>query len=152
MSSKRTNRRRRSFNTWPVWLFGTYLGLVALNRLAPGYTECVTDSWCLSSRDDGWLLSLLQIAFLILIVVAARFAFAWAIRMLASPRRHWWFLLFFSALGLAGIAAWLATVPREQWLAFAHIPAIGAFLIALGVLMFFGFRPRPRRIRPRKFS
>jgi hypothetical protein len=145
MSSKRTDRRRRSFNTWPVWLFGAYLGLVALNRIAPGYVECVTDSWCLSSRDDGWLLSLLQIAFLILIVVAARLAFALAIRMLTSRRRHWWFFIFFALLGIAGIAAWLATVPRGQWLDFAHIPAIGVFLIALGVLMYFGFRPRPRR-------
>ncbi len=119
----------------------------SLNRIAPGYTECVTDSWCLSSRDDGWLLSLLQIAFLILVVVAAWLAFAWAIRMLASPRRHWWFLLFFAALGLAGIAAWIATVPRAQWGSFAHIPAIGALCVALGLLMYFGFRPRPRRPR-----
>ena len=152
MSGKRNGRRRRSFNTWPVWLFGAYLGLVALNRIAPGYTECVTDSWCLSSRDDGWLLSLLQIAFLILVVVAAWLAFAWAIRMLASPRRHWWFLLFFAALGLAGIAAWIATVPRAQWGSFAHIPAIGALCVALGVLMYFGFRPRPRRPRRGKSS
>lgn len=147
MSNKRSDRRRHSFNTWPVWLFGSYLVLVALNRLAPGYVECVTDSWCLSSHSETWLLSLLQLAFLILAVVAARFAFLWAIRMLASPRRHWWFLLFFAAVGCTGIAAWFATVPRAQWGAFAHIPAIGAFCIALGVLMYFGFRPRPRRPR-----
>jgi hypothetical protein len=147
MSTRRTDRRRRSFNSWPVWLFGSYLALVALNRIAPGYIECVTDSWCLSSRDDGWLLSLLQIAFLILVVVAARFAFVWAIRILVSPRRHWWFLIFFTLLGIAGIAVWFATVPRRQWLDVAHVPAIGVFLIALGVLMYFGFRPRPRRPR-----
>lgn len=152
MSSKRTDRRRRSFNSWPVWLIGCYLALVALNRIAPAYVECVTDNWCLSSYSDGWLLSLLQIALLILIVVAARFAFIWAIRMLASPRRHWWFLLFFASLGLFGIAAWIATVPRAQWGNFAHIPAIGALCIALGVWMYFGFRPRPRRPRRVKSS
>jgi hypothetical protein len=144
MSHKRSDRRRRSFNSWPVWLLGAYLFFVALNRLAPGYTECITDTWCLSSYRDVWLLSLLQLAFLLLALIAARFALLWAFRMLASPRRHWWFLLFFAAIGLFGIAVWIATVPRAQWGQFAHIPTIGVFCVALGVLMYFGFRPRPR--------
>ena len=105
MSHKRSGRHRRPLNFWPVWLFLAYIVFVALNRFTPGYVECFTASWCLSSRGDGWLLSLIQLAFLILIAFAARFAFIWALRMLASPRRHWWLLLFFAALGLLGIAA-----------------------------------------------
>jgi hypothetical protein len=145
MSHKPSGRHRRSLNFWPVWLFLAYIVFVALNRYTPGYVECITASWCLSSRGDGWLLSLIQLAFLILVAVAARFAFVWAIRMLASPRRHWWLLAFFTALGLLAIAAWIATVPRAQWGAFAHVPAIAALSLALGVAMYFGFRPRPPR-------
>lgn len=138
---------RALLNSWPAWIAYVYAFFAILNALAPAYTECITDTWCLSSRADWWLLALLQTALLVLVAVAARLALAWAFRMLASPRRHWWFLLFFAALGVFGIAVWFATVPRAEWLAMAHIPAIGAFCIALGVLMFFGFRPRPRRPR-----
>ena len=141
---------RALLNSWPAWLVYVYAFFAILNALTPAYTECITDSWCLSSRRDWWLLALAQTAFLTLAAIAARFALAWAFRMLASPRRHWWFLLFFAALGLFGIAVWFATVPRAQWGAFAHIPAIGAFCVGLGVLMFFGFRPRPRHPRRRK--
>lgn len=139
-------------NSWQAWLVYAYAFVAVLNALTPEYTECITDSWCLSSRGDWWLLALLQAGLLALLVVALRFGRLWAMCMLASPRRHWWFFIFFAVLGLGGIAAWLTTVPRGQWLDFAHIPAIGAFFIALGVLMFLGFRPRPRRPRRGKSS
>lgn len=138
---------RALLNSRPAWIVYAYAFFALLNAFAPAYTECVADSWCLSSRADWWLLALFQTALLVLAAVAARLTLAWAIHMLASPRRHWWLLLFFAALGQFGIAAWFATVPHAQWLEFVHIPVIGALCIALGVLMFFGFRPRPRRPR-----
>lgn len=145
MADRRSLRRRKTARTWLAWLLGLYLVFAALNRYTPGYTECITDAWCLASRRDWWLLSLLQVSFLVLLLFAARLALIWALRMLASPRRHWWFLIFFVALGVFGATAWVATVPRADWSAFLHVPILAALLAALGVGMFFAFRPRPLR-------
>jgi hypothetical protein len=135
-----------------AWVAAAYAALAALNLLTPAYTECVSDSWCLSSRADWWLLALLQLALLLLGLAAAGLALIWAFRMLASPRRHVWFLLFFVVLGASGTLVWFATVPRAQWGAFVHVPIAGVLCIGLGVLMYFGFRPRPRRPRRVKLS
>lgn len=132
-----------------AWLVGGYTGIWLINRFTTPYTECITDSWCISSRQDTWVMSALPLVMLVMMWVAAIIAMHATIAALSSPHRHWYALGFFVGLGGFGLVTWFLVVPPADRLEFIHIPIIGAFFAGIGGLMFWGFNPK-RKPRKRK--
>lgn len=124
-----------------AWLIGGYSLFWLINRFTISYTECITERWCISSRDDIWVMSALPVALIVLLLIGARFGGSLALAMLNSPRRHWYFCGFFVGLGGIGLITWFLFVPPADRLEFIHIPILSAFFACLGGLMFWGLNP-----------
>lgn len=132
-----------------AWLIGGYTGIWLINRFTTPYTECITDSWCISSREDTWVMSALPLVLLFMIWLAALIARRFTIAALASPHRHWYACGFFVGLGSIGLVTWFLVVPPVDRLEFIHIPIISAFFAGIGGLMFRGLNPN-RGLKNRK--
>ena len=135
-----------------AWLTLGYTGIWLINRFTTPYTECITETWCISSREDTWVMSALPLVLLVMIWVAARLAGYLVIAALDSPRLHWYACAFFVGLASIGVVTWFLVVPPADRLEFIHIPILGAFFAGIGGLMFWGFNPnrKPRKRKPKR--
>lgn len=124
-----------------AWLIGGYTAFWLINRFTIPYTECITDAWCISSRDDIWLMSALPVVLIVLLAIAARLAGLLTLAALGSSRRHWYTCGFFVGLASIGLVTWFLVVPPADRLDFIHIPILSAFFAGLGGLMFWGLNP-----------
>lgn len=123
-----------------IGLAAIYVFLLVVNSVTAEYSECITDSWCISSKRDLHVMSALQSLSISLIVLAFLAGLRIVKAMLASKHRHWWLLLFFSVLSVGGACVWLLTSTPAERSATAHIPFIAAFIFLTGVALFFGYR------------
>ncbi len=124
-----------------AWLIGGYTAIWLINRFTVPYTECITDSWCISSRDDTWVMSALPAVLIVLLVIGARLAGVLTLAALSSPHRHWYSCGFFVGLASIGLVTWFLVVPPADRPEFIHIPILSAFFAGIGGLMFRGFNP-----------
>ena len=123
-------------------LVALYAGLFVFFRFADEMTLCITDDWCLSSKENIFLYPLFQILTLVLILAGSALGLWLAFLMLLSKHRRLWFGGFFGVLGIGGILIWTMVLTAEEKSGTWHIPVIGGGLAALGVVFLFFFKPK----------
>ncbi|HOP62035.1 MAG TPA: hypothetical protein PK358_01170 [Spirochaetota bacterium] len=111
------------------------------------YTECITESFCLNSRDDRFILALVYTATRGLLVIAA---FAAIVATLYFMRKRYFFLLagvFCIVTGLTGIMTLLGVAPPGELENYIHIIIIGAVAVVLGFVFVFAHFKKPGSVK-----
>jgi LPXTG-motif cell wall-anchored protein len=128
-----------------LFIAGVFIFFALINFFTGEYTECITDSWCISSKDDLLLMSAFQTLFIVIVAFAIRYAFIFAVWMITSKHANIWTAIFFFMLGILGIAAYLLTVPADDKIEFVHIPIIAGVIILIGFAFLFFFKKKKKK-------
>ncbi len=135
----RRRRDKRSPGRYAAELLGCLaaltLGLwIGLPFLEP-QSECITDSWCLSSHEEPLSFAILIVTSLVLGLAATAAGLALAFWMLGHRHARALYGVFFGALGLFGGSVWLAVVPAAERTETVHVPIIAAVSTLAGAAL-----------------
>ncbi len=147
MSNKSPNTGDKKKSTpfydtfWFLFAISVAILLLA-NMLLGEYQTCITDDWCLSSKDDLLLLTVFYSFYAMAIYLGLRVGLILAFGILSSKRSNLGFALVFWIIGILGAFCWIMFIPPSDRLEFIHIPIITALMMGLGFLFYFGFKPK----------
>lgn len=128
-------QKQKSYGELTIWIAGIYLVFFAINYFGKPFQMFLTDHISLSSKEDIWLLALVQTLTVIIILLAFWFSIKLAFKALQSPKRFVYFGIFFILLGGGGLLAMLISAPASVLKKNPHVIIIGAFLFLIGLFM-----------------
>jgi hypothetical protein len=117
-----------------IWVVGFMLAYVYM-LIADEFIECITDNYCVSSKESKLSLSGLYSSFFVLLVYISRAAQNF---MGYALQRGFGIYLgggVLTVLGVFGITILFLVTPREQISNFVHIIIIGLSLSGFGLFM-----------------
>lgn len=97
--------------------------------------ECITSSFCLSSKEDIWIFPFLNLSMVWAIMFASWFGFKLAEVLMKSSNKKAMFTMVLVMVLAIGIMAYLKFIPNNEKLDYFHIPLIIAGFGALGYIM-----------------
>lgn len=109
--------------------------LFAFNYFGKPSEVYLTNKIYVSTKDDIWLWTFIQVITLAIILIAFIVTLKLCLKALQSPYRNYYFGTFLLLLGGGGLLAILLTAPKDLLQKNIHVPIIGAVIAAFGIWM-----------------
>lgn len=119
-----------------IWLGLVVVHSVQMTLNAEGI-ECITDSVCLSTKNDMLMLACLQASFIVFLIIIARITLLFMLFAISKGFGVYLGGGLMMVLGLTGVAILFSVTATEEIVNFIHIIVVGCFLVLFGAFMIF---------------